>query len=187
MLRIIALNICLCPCPGSGLTPLLSRASSLSPGASWISNLWRPQLDTRRPGKNDDPFHLSLIQFWQDPRNLHLNEPHMNILCWLPSSCSLGSYSRSGVQGAMALAILGTNVPSCPPAADAAGFDGDTAAPVKKKAIKKCFPTADKKADPEATANASMWQVTTKKSRPNLMVCTMFRLTSSCSVCLPLF
>ena len=87
----------------------------------------------------------------------------------------------------MALAILGGNVPSCPPAADVAGYDGDTGAFVKKWAIKKYLPMVDKKADSEATVNASMSQVTTKRSRPSLMVCTMFRLTSSCSVCLPVF
>ena len=87
----------------------------------------------------------------------------------------------------MALANFGGNVPRCPSAADAAVYDGDTSALVMKGAIKKCLPSVDEKADPEATANASMWQVTTKRSRPSLMVCTMLRLTASCSVCLPIF
>ena len=82
-------------------------------------------------------------------------------------SSNLGSHSRSGVQASRALALLGGDVRSCPPAADGAGYDGDTAAPIKKGAIKKkCISTVDKKADREAAAVKSMLQVTTKRSKP---------------------
>ena len=96
-------------------------------------------------------------------------------------SSNLSSHSRSGVQVSRALALLGGNVRSSPPAADGAGYDEDTAAPIKKGAIKKCLSTVDKNANREAAAVKSMLQVTTKRSKP----AGWFRLASFCSVCLP--